>query len=53
MVARKEAIMNNVRSELAVANAQELVNVRISKISTLIILNLCLRKLVNVVTPSA
>ena len=27
MVARKEAIMNNVRTELAVANAQELVNV--------------------------
>lgn len=27
MIARKEAIMNNVRTELAVANAQELVNV--------------------------
>jgi len=28
MVARKEAIMNNVKTELAIANAQELVNVR-------------------------
>ncbi len=27
MVARKEAIMNNVKQELAVANAQELMNV--------------------------
>lgn len=28
MTARKEAVMNNVRQELALANAQELMNVR-------------------------
>lgn len=45
--------MNNVRTELAVANAQELVNVGINGISMSDILNLSLRKLVNVVMPSA
>ena len=53
MVARKEAIINNIKQELAVANAQELMNVITFGCHTrCVVLHLYYRKLENVALPN-
>ena len=52
MAARKEAIMNNIKQELAMTNAQELMNVRFHSVRMIFMLYLYFRKLVNAVLPN-